>query len=288
MLKFKQILDFIKDYLAVFLIVPTVLGGLWQIIMLGSMSLTFIRFFSLSQIIQDGLLMLIFLIVLAFFSLIFLIQFYIMKAIGMDLDKFKNIRKLHIGIYRIKQFSWTTLVIILPLMILPVAVLWIYLVQIHHNNIPIKLEKPFPFFLIAGAISTVYFYFIEYINSWGNKGFRKSFEGVILSFSIIVIAIIFKTFTLFNKEYLIPSNLVNTDSIIKTILSKNPEAKAEIIYLNDKFIFLQVIKQEVPENKTDKINKIIILKFDDLLELEKDSTKKINPVTKIVYSLKNK
>ncbi|WP_348814152.1 hypothetical protein, partial [Flavobacterium maritimum] len=50
------------NYLSVLVIVPAFIGGLWQIIELSNISITYIRFFSISQIVPDGLLILLFLL----------------------------------------------------------------------------------------------------------------------------------------------------------------------------------------------------------------------------------
>lgn len=42
-------IKFIKEYLSFILIIPTFLGGIWQIIELSSISISFIRFFSVSN-----------------------------------------------------------------------------------------------------------------------------------------------------------------------------------------------------------------------------------------------
>ncbi|HLP56623.1 MAG TPA: hypothetical protein VK151_16420 [Fluviicola sp.] len=52
-------LQFWKNNLSLIVIIPYVLGGIWQIIELSNISLTYIRFFSVTQSVSDGLLMLI-------------------------------------------------------------------------------------------------------------------------------------------------------------------------------------------------------------------------------------
>ena len=52
-------IKFIKEYLSFILIIPTFLGGIWQIIELSSISISFIRFFSVTQLIADGLLIIV-------------------------------------------------------------------------------------------------------------------------------------------------------------------------------------------------------------------------------------
>lgn len=56
--KINKSYNILKDNLSVILLVPTVLGGIWQLLELSSMSASFIRFFSFTQLIADGLLIL--------------------------------------------------------------------------------------------------------------------------------------------------------------------------------------------------------------------------------------
>ncbi len=46
----KEKIEFIKSNLALIILVPTMLGGIWQLLELINISLSFIRFFSVSQL----------------------------------------------------------------------------------------------------------------------------------------------------------------------------------------------------------------------------------------------
>jgi hypothetical protein len=52
-------LQFWKRNLSLIVIIPYVLGGIWQIVELSTISLAYIRFFSVTQSVSDGLLMLV-------------------------------------------------------------------------------------------------------------------------------------------------------------------------------------------------------------------------------------
>ncbi len=69
-------LNFIKEHYTLLLIIPTLLGGIWQLIELISIDISFVRFFSITQLIQDGILFLCFEIMLGIilFLLIFTIK----------------------------------------------------------------------------------------------------------------------------------------------------------------------------------------------------------------------
>lgn len=54
----KEFLKKLKEYLPLVTILPLILGGLWQILALASISPSYLRFFSVSQQIADGLVIL--------------------------------------------------------------------------------------------------------------------------------------------------------------------------------------------------------------------------------------
>ena len=58
MKKVRSIITFLKDYLSLIAIIPLLLGGIWQIFLLASISSSYIRFFSVSQQLADGVLIL--------------------------------------------------------------------------------------------------------------------------------------------------------------------------------------------------------------------------------------
>lgn len=59
----KKYLDLIKENFNLIVAIPPILGALWQITELSRLSLSYIRFFSISQLVADGVLILILLLV---------------------------------------------------------------------------------------------------------------------------------------------------------------------------------------------------------------------------------
>ena len=73
-----------------------------------------------------------------------------------------------------------------------------------------------------------------------------------------------KLASFFHEKYLLPKNLKNLEYLDKTLNNKNYQSN-KIVYLNDKYIFI--------EHKINEITSIEIVKFDDLFE--KDTYKVI-------------
>jgi hypothetical protein len=70
----KQLIGYFSKHLSLLLLIPALLGGIWQIIELSHLSFSYIRFFSPSQVLADGLLILLLLVS-------FLGTFYILLSI---------------------------------------------------------------------------------------------------------------------------------------------------------------------------------------------------------------
>ena len=86
--RFKKVtLSDIKNNLAIILLFPALLGGLWQLLELSKMSISFIRFFSPTQLLPDGLLI-----------LFMLSMMYVAIQLGFILVQKKNFKRKIINI----------------------------------------------------------------------------------------------------------------------------------------------------------------------------------------------
>lgn len=65
----KKVLDYIKENINILILIPTVLGGFWQLLELVRIEISFIRFFSLTQVVSDGLVIMFLLLIFAFINL---------------------------------------------------------------------------------------------------------------------------------------------------------------------------------------------------------------------------
>ena len=80
----RNTLNFLKEYLSVILIVPTIIGGLYQLInIIYYVGFPYVRFFSVSQVIPDGILVGIFII---FFLLNYFIVTGVLRFFSINID----------------------------------------------------------------------------------------------------------------------------------------------------------------------------------------------------------
>lgn len=96
----------IKDYLPILFIIPTSLGGIWQLLELGSIGIPYIRFFSVTQLLPDGLVI----IFMAFAISVYLTNFALLYDSKNFSHHFTHSKK-HLFIYLLLNISVLTLVI---------------------------------------------------------------------------------------------------------------------------------------------------------------------------------
>ena len=296
----EKYLDKIKNHLPMILLLPPILGGLWQLVELSKMSVSFIRFFSPTQLLPDGLLIL-------FIAISFYISFKLARGykirlqrkviqVGTDkpkgkmntyfLSKNRNNRLVYIDnpIYRkdIDSFLFNLFVVLLPTCYL------IYLITstdffndfFNHFNLLTFLFYWILFILIIKVVFTSLLIIIVHIIDsklyskikfyCTNKPFVK--EIVLLPFKLLTLYIIFISavflffvISFFHKEYLLPKNLKNLE-YIKDSLNNQDFNESKISYFNDKYIFIE------HKNRDNNVT-IEIIKFDELLKNQNDEKK---------------
>lgn len=295
MIKLNKIYKTIQDNLAIIILLPTILGGLWQLIELSSLSFSFVRFFSVTQLLPDGLLILTMIILL-----------YIAYYFGINKHKFKYNRKIlnlktkkpnnfnfiknvqsqklkyvDNPIYRKENIFFELLIIIFsPILFYSFFIL---------TDIYDELINDFNFIIFVIAFYFVILFlnmflsslFLLLVHFYESKFFSKVKEycidkPIIKEFLLFPVKILFLILiilltlfpltlaTFFHEKYLLPSNLKNLEYLNKTLKDKNYES-SKIVYLNDKYIFI--------EHKINKSTSIEIVKFDELFE--KDTYKVI-------------
>lgn len=251
----REIAESIKFYLPLILILPPILGGLWQLLELMLISPSYIRFFSTSQLLADGFLVLLFLAVLMPFS--FLCPVY--------LPKLENKKRTDIDC--MAQFF-------IVFTITASIIAWFF---VKFESLPKKLDL-FTFilfiFFIFLCISIFFFFLLKFIHKHRNNFVLKNLHDVIndnhikeriekskeffgfFGFSVIVYALIF-LFLIFHNSNILPERLKNIEYIQdKSFAEKYKSSK--LLYINDKYIFIE---------HTDTNSTIVeIVKFDKLFE----------------------
>lgn len=254
--KLKEKFEFIKENLTVLVILPAFIGGLWQVFELTNISYAYIRFFSVSQMVADGILIL-FVGILS--SITFLIQIFLNIIFGRTNDSTSDdtppTKK------QIKRYF------IICCCIYVFGLLYFGLQYIFFEYKQFKDGSLFNDVLVV--ILTTYV-LSSLLNLWyiNTTSFLKEFTSILNLLLVVYYGLIFFYFCkTIHSSFILNDKLANIENIQSMIKVKYPSKENEILYFNDKFIFLKTFDKKVIDSSTNKpIEKIHILNFDKLFE----------------------
>jgi hypothetical protein len=229
--KIKSALKFIKENINLLILIPTLLGGFWQLFELSLIDTSFIRFFSISQVVADGL------VISFLLSLFLLIYFLIFFR-----DKEEVI--INNDLYSKKWFKIVVLVI---------SIILTYEAIVTVSNNP-KIST-IHIMLVIGIILFCFKVFKDILVVFFGDIINKLF--ILITLVILIHLMFFKMDVLyknFHNMYYIPSNIKNIE-YLECHLGK-PQKDFEILYFNDKYIFV----------KFKETKQIEILNFEELLK----------------------
>jgi len=214
-------------------IIPTALGGIWQLIKLSLISSSVIHFFSISQLIADGLSI--------FFYILFpftLISPMLVNNVN-DLYTIKKIKDTDLSLDTSDIFKFLGLVFA------------IILVVMKFNQF-IRLdsfEKLSGLMLLFQILFLSVFFFLFKI--------LRKYHLIEIYFVFWVLTCLIFTLYSFNRIYENTDNIENFDVLIKNIEKKDCYSKEpKVLYFNDKYIFIEIEKKQQKS--------ILIKKIDDL------------------------
>lgn len=261
-IEINKIAKFLKEYLSILIVIPAFVGGIWQAIELMSISIPYIRFFSISQIVSDGILILIFLIIA--FSYYFLGWF----ADILFFEKGKSeppevLSAEDYEIYKRKKLNyWSTYFIITYV----VSLVIIYRLFDKKTTLSdfkgLVVVIYFCVFILNRSLDNCYFYAKD-----KHKQIAKACN-VLLLVLYFVFALYFSK--IIHNIFIAPTNIINIEQVKKDVASKYPNTKQELIYFNDKYIFIKII-DKIKMDKKGKVlkhtsEKIYIMKFETLFD----------------------
>ncbi|MCL9805828.1 hypothetical protein NAT51_12835 [Flavobacterium amniphilum] len=217
----KNVVKFLQDNINVIILIPTVLGGFWQLIELLRIDTSFVRFFSITQVISDGLIILFLLICF------YLIYLYVFKIEDLNLNDDKA---------KVKP-PYENIFVKYILLILFLAMLGICIWSTNFD----KISTSSFFFLLFFFIVCTKVYRDILLHHFGNDSYKYINVTVFILFALFIhFSDLF--FKHFHKMYYVPFNLKNTKYIECYIDKKKNEF--ELLYFNDKFIFVQIKKTQ--------------------------------------------
>lgn len=267
--RFKSFYEWTQKNIGIILLLPTIIGGIWQILELGSLGTPYIRFFSVSQLVSDGLLVC---YILLWMGAMAAIQIYDKQLAGLIIKDRVTLGNIdeeqvleQISECRLTSTIKFTLISIVSTALLYFMVLPKIIVVINTQILTISNLMDFTYysifcFIILKGLKVL---FLNATNSYAFFG-RHAVQNVLRTIIFVgIIAMIYVSFSflkIFHNSFLMPSSFKNLEYVICKIKQNNPGIeKSEIQYFNDKYIFFKLI---YPKNKT----KIEVVSFESFLD----------------------
>ncbi|WP_334420817.1 hypothetical protein [Acinetobacter soli] len=240
--------NFFKENLPMLIILPTILGGIWQVIELALIDLAYIRLFSINQLVPDGL------------SIIFIC------LIGYILFNFIRLNYFILS----KSVEWFTeqnflllLSISIPLIALDLYYYLLVINKVIINFSDLLFNITFFSFVLTISIGLLkifeaILYKFKFRSLLNNYNFRK-FVSI---FFIVILVIPSFTIILDWRKLTIGLNNLNNETVLKNRLKTQLNLKDDpkLIYYTRDFLFYKI----------DKMNRIQIIEMKELFEKEKD------------------
>lgn len=255
-----KLISTVKENLAILTIVPALIGWFLQILFLWNIGIPYIRFFSPSQVISDWLLIL--WAWLAIYSGFITANLFFKHIINKSLDSKEPVVNIK---FKSSKTIWKNIIYGRLALVFFTLFFCSYLIYKLYKVIPTSeftifnlFIFPFIFSFILELTSSVVWDFLDLfwfqkciIDNTPSKTVVKYIITHIMWIIIFFFLItgLFSIFTTVYKAFFFPTNLSNSVNL-------NKYSENEIIYFNDKYIFIK--------NKTD--SQVTVKKFDDIFQ----------------------
>lgn len=248
-IKLKTIIGFLKENLSILIVVPAFIGGLWQAIELMSISISYVRFFSISQIVPDGILILVLFLIGVLPHL--LTVYY---PVLFNVEEKKEIEKIESENLFKYLIIFFVIFYIIGIIYFLLNIFFIYKVNSLSTDIMV-------------ATATIYI-----LNIMLNLGYnsnvynsKKLFKFCNIFLALYYLLVGFYFIKTIHNSFLLTDKLHNIENVKCLILEKYPNKEMVILYFNDKYIFIKIFDKTIFDKETKKpFEYIYILKFENL------------------------
>lgn len=234
---FNSSFSILKDHATLILLITYSVGAAVQVVELSKISPSYIKFFSVTQLIADGAFLLVTAIFIAIGVIFFNIFFVIIGIAGFLEENLKNGKLL-----------WFTNALLLITPVLTLSLCFSLFSSSLDNKYTIAIISTSLVYVLLGELvncSYKYDTYTDPVNEEGLIGTGFIFRFLLyISFPITILLLI----SMFLNSYRLPENLDNYDKA-KQVVIKDYEGQGitennvNILYFNDKFMFIEIIKK---------------------------------------------
>ena len=283
---FKQVLvsfvPIIRDYLSVIIVVPAILGGAWQLYALLTISTSFIKFFSISQVVPDGILVFLYiiclLILIVVYSFLHFFAFEMIKLFGHN-----SLVKRAIYSFRTVRFFNSAIFLILY-SIMPLWLMGTIMIKyrlLNKGEVQNNMDFFFYELLRWPAILATYFLILNLYSALMPDGRRQYFRQFKPSlYFVLSIMVAWLLLIEFKSTQLFPATWVNLQDYELLLNRKFPDKKIKVLYMNDLYLFT-----EIKSKSKDTLDMLLVTRVEELFdtfELKSDKVEK-HQLRKIEY-----
>ncbi|QRQ13016.1 hypothetical protein [Acinetobacter pittii] len=239
----KQALDFFKEYLSLFLIFPTVIGGLYQIVnIIYYVGFPYVRFFSVAQVIPDGILV-----------GIFLIYFVFVISIFTEMIRFFNWNVDNIGGVRTKVFY---------IIILSFALILLTFKFLESNPESIITYIFYDFLFLNLMVLVVYIITLLVINISIDNSYRILdfiYWIFLISYIISISFLLENKIKDLNDKIIKDEKFYNSHILLEKLVKKSGTSNISLLYANRDYLFFSINKNGITQILVEDAKKLTSL-----------------------------
>jgi len=269
----------LKENIGMIVLIPTFIGGLWQLMELVRLDTSYIRFFSLSQLASDGLLVMFVLLIYAIaVRLIYSVDKELMRRLILNTNKFRqeSPEELSVKPFFYKEIEedkgYKRFVLVYFFIVLGGFIFISYPFNFGNwTKLPGEgsIIKPINILPITGVIAVYFMIIVVLVRSIltlsdrrvnvHNKTFRRRLNKILSVFlPALCLYLLFKLPIMFHDAFLMPEDLKNKAYLLDRVKLENPKLKGcKIAYFNDRFIFISIVDSSSVEH-------VEVMQFDAL------------------------
>lgn len=249
-----KLIDNLNSNLTLLLVIPPLLGSVFQVISLTSIDISFLRFFSVSQLVPDGTMIL---IVTSILIGVWWIYSKLLKLSRFNVNDYIDLggRSFFIryGIHLVGAFFTVVA----------------YIGSILTTDEIIKI--PLLYLIMTGFFYYITIFFMGFFYIQSKTVFNKNStliclfinfnKGLICLVLLSILITIFLNLKIIFNLFQLPKNLANYDKVKNTLIKDYPKAtnEVEVLYFNDNYTFVKF------KQKDRKDSQIIVYKTEEIM-----------------------